>query len=783
MKILGMTLVLLVIIIGILISAIYSFNPLWWLLIFGAFLSGFLILSIFNRPKLGWLIFICVFCFSGFWFNNIRQDYNHILQRNLPFHQRVITITGVQIQRVETTLYGTQFLLQVKAEKEKDRAKGGGPSGKILVSYYRGKLLHDGYGCRIRISGKFKGYPAGKPGLPEFAERRGICGSLFAVGQPVLVKGPGLPFPLILANQLREAMFRSGRKVLKPINARLLHGMIFNDRLSNEITDRKLVSQLRRTGTIHLVSVSGLHVGFLVIALNWFLGWIRVPKRWRILPLIGAVWFYIMMTGMNPPVLRAGIMMIIYSAAELLNGGDHPLNRLSLAALILLFWNPYYLFEVSFQLSFIATLGVVWLYPKLKEYFPIKHVLIKPIWDAVLVSLGAQIMVTPLIIYYFQQIAWISPLANLLFFIPAEFIIIGGLIGETIALALPWIGHWILLLVDYNLTVIRWIAYILASQNWAASWSPIWPWPWMFGYYLAILISLELLRPNLLTKKRVSDAGLLLAVLLIVLNIVIWTGALQHQQGPYLQFTVIDVGQGDALLIQTPDGINLLMDGGDEGKGISKVIPFLHSVGVERLDLVIASHGHQDHLSGLAEVLEEIPTRKLYLPQKIDSLEVKEFLERIAPIHITYEKPTSGMKFQLGAYGRGTILDDPEAIEENDRSLVVMIQYGKNKLLLTGDLSEQGEAILARRYPQILRASVLKVGHHGSSYASGLSFITQVRPKVAIISVGANNHFGHPGVSTLNRLQSLGIDVYRTDRQGSIIVKLYGNRFSVIRSK
>lgn len=780
-----MTLVLLVVIIGILISAIYSFNPLWWLLIFGALLSGFLILSIFNRSKLGWLILICIFCFSGFWFTTIRQNYNHILQHNLSFHQRVITLTGVQIQRAETTLYGTQFLLQVKAEREKEKKKGEGdsPSGKILVSYYRSKLFHDCYGRKIRISGKFKAYPVGKLGLPEFAEGRGICGSLFAMDQPVIVRGRGLPFPLIVANRLREAMFRAGRKVLKPINARLLHGMIFNDRLSNEITDRKLVSQLRRTGTIHLVSVSGLHVGFLVIALGWLLGWLRVPKKWRVVPIIGAVWFYIMMTGMNPPVLRAGIMMIIYSAAELLGGGDHPLNRLSLAALILLFWNPYYLFEVSFQLSFIATLGVVWLYPKLKEYFPIKRVLLKPIWNAVLVSLGAQIMVTPLIIYYFQQIAWISPLANLLFFIPAEFIIIGGLVGETIALVLPWIGYWILLLVDYNLTVIRWIAYMLANQKWAASWSPIWPWPWMIGYYLLILISLELLRPNLLTKKRINDAGLLFAVLLIVLNIVIWTGAVQHQQGPYLQFTVIDVGQGDALLVQTPDGINLLMDGGDEGKGISKVIPFLHSVGVERLDLVIASHGHQDHLSGLAEVLEEIPARKLYLPQKIDSLEVKEFLERIAPSHIPYERPISGSRFQLGAYGRGTILDDPEAVEENDRSLVAVIQYGKNKLLLTGDLSEQGEAILARRYPQILRASVLKVGHHGSSYASGLNFITQVRPKVAVISVGANNHFGHPGRSTLHRLHSLGIDVYRTDRQGSIIVKLYGNRFTVTRSK
>jgi competence protein ComEC len=334
---------------------------------------------------------------------------------------------------------------------------------------------------------------------------------------------------------------------------------------------------------------------------------------------------------------------------------------------------------------------------------------------------------------------------------------------------------------DWNLTITRWIVDFFGSQIWAASWSPVWPWPWMVGYYLAILLCLDLLRPNLLTKKRQLNSGLIMIGLLVLLNLVVWAGLVRLKQGEYLQLSVIDVGQGDALFVQTPDGYNLLIDGGDEGKGIARVLPFLRSNGVERLNLVIASHGHRDHISGLAEVLEEIPAQKLCLPQNTDSFEIKEFLKRIRAASIIYQQTFTGQMVKLGQNinGEMEILAAPQMEDENNRSWVVLIKYGKNKLLLTGDLGMQGEAILARKYPAILRASVLKVGHHGSNYASGLAFISQVKPKVAIISVGAGNHFGHPGAKALNCLRSMGIHVYRTDRQGTVTVKIYKDRFTV----
>lgn len=766
-------LVLLVAISGILIGSWVGVNSLWWLLIFLALVTGVLLFAVLNRRRSGWLMLMAIFCLSGFWYSKTHEQYRFLLHINQTYPDQWVTVTGVQIQRTEATLHGVKFLLQTGSAVKR------GPCGKFMV-YYRGKLSSDTFGRKLQIHCKFKENLPGNPRFPDYLEQQGITGNLFAGEGQVLIKGNGLPPPYLWAEQIRNMMMQSGKKVLQPVNARLLHGMIFNDSLSSEVSDRKLINELRRTGTIHLISVSGLHVGFLVIGLTWLLGFLRISKKLQIIPLIFGVCFYIMMTGMGPPVLRAGIMMMVYGIGNLI-GADtkDQVGRLALAAVLLLFWNPYYLFQVSFQLSFIATLGVVWLYPVLKEYFSIRQGFMKPVWDAVLVSLGAQIMVTPVIIHYFQQISWISPLANLLFFLPSELIIMGGLAGESLALILPMVARWILIAVDGNLTAIRWIAHVLASPGWAASWSPDWPWPWIIAYYIALILILDLLQPNFLTKKRMLNTVWITLGVLGLLNFVIWAAFFQVRQGRYLELTAIDVGQGDSLFIRSPDGINLLIDGGDEGKGIAKVIPFLRSNGIERLNLVIATHGDRDHIGGLAEVLEEVPAEKLFLPVNSNRPAVQKFLRRIRPGHILCEKVFSGEKFRLGTEVYGEILDAPGMDDENDCSLVTLLKYGKNKLLLTGDLSNQGEAIFSRKYPALLRASVLKVGHHGSGYASTLAFISQAKPKVGIISVGAGNHFGHPSPATINRLHSLGIHIYRTDRQGQITVKLYGKAFTV----
>ena len=553
--------------------------------------------------------------------------------------------------------------------------------------------------------------------------------------------------------------------------------MIFGVKLDDQPQNQRLLKELRFTGTIHLLSVSGLHIGFVVVSLNLLLGLLQVPKAWRLLPLGLGIGFYILMTGMEPPVLRAGVMLLLYFLAEGLGSKDSNLNRLSLAAFILLLVNPYNLFQIGFQLSVAATLGVVWLYPLLKEYFPVDRPWLGVIWNCLLLSIAAQLMVTPFLVYYFQQISWISPLVNLLIFIPAMGVVVGGLAGEFLGCILPWLGLLVLTPLGWALNLCRLVVAWFGDQSWSVWYTPRWPWPWNLSFYLGIIFGLDLLRPNPLRRKPQLNYGWLLLGSLFIINLVIWVMVWDQTQRDFLQVSFIDVGQGDAILIQTPDGVNVLVDSGDDGQGRARVLPCLRSNRVKRLDLVIITHGHRDHLGGLDEVLLEVPSKAIYLPAALSTSETdREFLARLKKLKIARHYFHNGTLLRLGQGVRLEVLAAETAKQENDRSMVLLLEYGKNKLLLTGDLSFEGEAILLKRLPNRLRATVLKVGHHGSNYSTGMPFLTQVKPRLAVISVGEANRFSHPGSANLKRLNSLGVRVYRTDWQGGIYLRVYRNR-------
>lgn len=757
-------------------AALLNLPPLYWLQAGLAALGLGMILFVLKRPGSVGLIFLCLIYGGGFLFSLNRQAYWAEVRYNQAFDKREVFVTGVLIDRPVPTVQGSRFTIKVQA------GRSGGPSGKITI-FSREPSLPSWYGRRLTVTGKFRAIKPEIKSFPEFFERRGIAGSIFIIQAPTLTKGPGLPAPYQWAEHLRESLIRVGERCLRPENAALLHGMIFGDKLDDENDQEKLVENLRRTGTIHLLSVSGLHIGFAVAFLTLLLRILKVPKRWRIIPLTLGAGFYILMTGMEPPVIRAGLMVLIMLIGELLDAGDDNLNRLSLAALLLVIFNPNNLFEIGFQLSCTATLGVVWLYPLLKEYFPVRTPVLKPIGNGLLVSLGAQLMVLPVIVYYFQQISWSGPLVNLLLIIPAELIVVGGLAGEVLGLFWPFAGRLTLMVIDWALNLTKWIVGFFGSQSWSAFWTPRWPWPWMIGYFLGLILLLDWLRPNLLTGQRKIDRGTALITILVILNLAVWTGFFYQSTGDFLAVDFLDVGQGDAILVRAPDGSSALIDGGDEGRGRQRILPFLRENGIERLNLVFATHGHRDHLGGLDEVLQQVPLDILYLPPGIKGRAFSDFKVTLQKLKISGKRACNRMKFRLGKTIKGEVFTFPSLGSENNRSLVILLGYGKNKLLLTGDLGFEGEEILTEKYPYLLKAIVLKVGHHGSVYSTGRPFLSQVKPGLAVISVGAGNRYGHPGKQTLNRLRSFGVSVCRTDRQGRISLRVYPDKLLVAVAK
>ena len=358
--------------------------------------------------------------------------------------------------------------------------------------------------------------------------------------------------------------------------------------------------------------------------------------------------------------------------------------------------------------------------------------------------------------------------------------VIGGLVGEIIGSFWTRLGGQLLTIVNFILNLIRIFVNYCGDMPWSASWSPQWTWPWMVGYYFGLALLFDSLRPNQLDRKqrRFKVCPILIGFLLLV-NLCVWGVYFTQLRGDYLQVVFLDVGQGDAILVQSPNGKYALIDGGDEGKGKRAILPYLRMNGVLRLEMVFLTHYHKDHWGGIIEVLKEIPVKTVFLPPP---RETKDYLDFKAAFKFpkNYRRTVGkGMMFDMGKGASLEVLEVPNLESENDRSVVMFVVFEKIRLLLTGDLSFKGEDLLLKKIPRRLNAAVLKVGHHGSNYASGVPFLSQIKPGLAMVSVGAANRFGHPGAKTVNRLRSLGAKVFRTDAQGRIDCRIYRDRILV----
>ncbi len=769
--------VLIAISVGIIIASLIHGLPLPWFLA-GLILIAIAIIRQLYRGNPGWLLILVCLVGGGFWFSISRFDYGRQVAYNQFFHQREVQLEGTVVSRPKAGRVGFWFMMRLDNRKS---AQLETPKGRVTV-FIKSVPSNDWYGRKLSVRGKFGAIPSKPAGFPDYFEIEGITGSISVSEPPRFQPGFGLITPFIWADQIRQKLTRFGISVLEPRNARLLHGIIFGDPLGDE--DDPFIINLRRTSTIHLLSVSGMHVGFVALTLSFLLGLFKIPKQWRIGPLIAGVWFYIMMTGMDPPALRAGIMLMIVLIGATLRAGDIPLNRLSLAAIILLILNPYNLFDPSFQLTFAATFGVSCLYPLLIEGFPVSRKYPGLIWKALLVSFGAQLMIAPILVQYFQMVSWVAPLANLMLIFPGEVAVIGGLAGEVVGIFQPWLGRLILTCINHLLNLVRIFVNWLGGFPWSASWSPQWTWPWLVGYYLGLALFVDSLRPNLFNQKvRQFKISPLLIGFLVLLNLSVWSGYYVRFQGDYLQVVFIDVGQGDAILIRSSNGKYAMVDGGDAGRGKRYILPYLQKNGILQLEKYFLTHYHQDHWGGMIEVLKEVPTGEVLLPPSNDTEDCLDFEAGIKSAKIRRRTIRRGMVFSIGKGARLEVLEVPNLEAENDRSVVLLASFGKIRLLLTGDLSFKGEELLLKKLPHRLNATILKVGHHGSDYSSGVPFLSQVKPELAVILAGAANRFGHPGPATVNRLRSLGIKIFRTDSQGIIDCRIYQDRILVRTTK
>ncbi|MBM7583161.1 competence protein ComEC [Caldicoprobacter guelmensis] len=536
------------------------------------------------------------------------------------------------------------------------------------------------------------------------------------------------------------------------------------------------------TGLSHVLAISGLHVGFIAAALSSIAGLLCLTKRQAFIFQVCLLCLYCAMVGAAPSVVRAVVMAVLLLGAKAVGREPDMFNNLFLAAFLILLFRPLDLFDVGFQLSFGAVVGIILFAERFKKWLRFL-----PGWmgAGVAVTLSAQIGVWPIIAYYFNNFSIVALIANL-FLVPLSGIII--LIGFALmvgALLVPGIGVFVG-------PVLKFLCFLLVKGN--EIFTAI-PWAFirvvspsllfMMCYYLAVwFLSPE--KPGWM-KQPLLWCGAMAIMLLLV-------GMLTPLVDNDLEVVFLDVGQGDCIYIRTPDEKHILIDGGGKSEdytgtfdvGEDIVVPFLLKNGVGDLDLVVMSHAHDDHIGGLIAVLENISVKAFmeYPPgEKSDNyIRLKE-LVREKGIKNVYAY--SGLSYKVGKDVRLDVVypdaegKQPEALFErgdNNRSLVVLLRYRDAAVLFTGDIEADVEKYLTMKWNMPI--DILKVAHHGSNTSSTHEWLEVLKPKLAVIQVG-KNAFGHPHPDVIQRLEDRGIRVLRNDFHGAVIASYKGTKWRV----
>jgi len=567
-----------------------------------------------------------------------------------------------------------------------------------------------------------------------------------------------------LRRRLREALFDYTDSQAAP----LLSALLLGDRSALAPDQRDTFA---RAGIIHLLAVSGLHVGFILLILQTLTGLCRLSRPLATLFICLGLIFYVLLTESQIPVTRAAIMGVFYTLGRQFERMPDGLNLLGLAAISNLLLRPLDLFAPGFQLSFSAVLGILILLPQwrdaLKHHCPACFSTPFKRWTiiAVLASMAAQMATLPLTLYHFHRVPLLSLPLNLL--------------------AIPWVS--LLLPLSLATAVLGPVAPSLAACYGALSgamtaalcaateaiaslsFSNLNLPPLSLAMTLAYLSLLALTLP--LSRRQ---RFLWTTLLLIGLNLSVWPFAVSRRfdVGQWIQF---DVGQGDAALVTLPRGRHILIDGGDSDKnwdnGARVILPYLHRHGIRRLQGVVLSHDHNDHLGGLLSVLNALPVDTLYSPLLTDDTpRVKRLKTIIANRHIPHHQiSTRCTRTCPGA--KLEFFPADTSFQGNNSSLALRISLGTQALLFTGDLEAKGEEALIQQGD--ITAQAVKVPHHGSNTSSTPSLIRSTQAHMAVVSVGAGNRFKHPSPRVLTRWSDNGAQLFRTDRDGALCFTIY----------
>ena len=644
------------------------------------------------------------------------------------------------------------------------------------------------YGDRVLVTGRLRSpQPARNPGgfdARTYYASRGVH-ALMSVrdeaGYRVTRRNASFTWQTGVIDPLRNSIDRSIDQTMRGDSAALLKGILLGARRQ---LPEDLLDTFRTIGLAHILAVSGLHVGLITLVIHTLLSVLRLPRNIVVAGTLGVLVLYAFITNLTPSVIRATIMAALFLAGRQLDRQTDTVNILAVAAIVILLIWPSALFDLSFQLSFLATYAIITGYPKMKELLPERISRSEKWWarwlrDGLLVSVAAQFGALPVVAGTFYQVSWMSAVANL-FIGPLVFL--NTTFGVLTALTGPLAIEIARLFSAANALVL--FAMIHLSKAFSGAPSALVEVPAPSTLFFASFYGAGLLllwKPDAARARRARQGLVALCLLLFCYNLL---------PDRSLRINVLDVGQGDAIFIAFPNGRTLLVDGGARtpfyDAGARVIVPFMRAKGYRRVDTIIVTHPDLDHYGGLRAVVEAVEVGEV-LSSGVgsESRSYQAWREAIDRHGIPYRAVVRGDTLAALGGVRGLFLHpDPLFLtgaaksSSNEVSVVLRLSFGAFSMLLTGDIEDKGEAAIVRQ-PSTLKSTILKSPHHGSKSSSGTVFLNAVDPEAVAVSAGMYNNFGHPSPDVLERYSRRGAEVFRTDEGGAVMVRSNGRSWDM----